>query len=52
MNHSFGAMVPLAALRASREHLEPLWRGEGLELDPYAGAFRGLFVDLAPHSFA
>ena len=29
-----------------------MWRGEGLEPDPYAGAFRGLFVDLAPPSFA
>jgi calicheamicin 3'-O-methyl-rhamnosyltransferase len=52
VNHSFGAMIPLAALEASREYLEPLWRGEGLEPDPYAGAFRGLFVDLAPPSFA
>jgi UDP:flavonoid glycosyltransferase YjiC (YdhE family) len=52
VNHSFGAMIPLSALEAAREHLEPLWRGEGLEPDPYAGAFRGLFVDLAPPSFA
>ncbi len=52
VNHSFGAMVPLEALDASRGYLEPLWRGEGLEPDPYAGAFRGLFVDLAPPSFA
>ena len=52
VNHSFGAMIPLAALDASREYLEPLWRGEGLEPDPDAGAFRGLFVDLAPPSFA
>lgn len=52
VNHSFGAMIPLAALEASRGYLEPLWRGEGLEPDPFAGAFRGLFVDLAPASFA
>lgn len=52
VNHSFGVMVPVSALEASREHLEPLWRGEGLEPDPHAGAFRGLFVDLAPPSFA
>ena len=51
VNHSFGAMIPLAALEAAREYVEPLWRGEGLEPDPYAGAFRGLFVDLAPPSF-
>ena len=30
----------------------PCGVGEGLEPDPYAGAFRGLFVDLAPPSFA
>ena len=52
VNHSFGVMVPLAGLEEAREYLEPLWRGEGLEPDPYAGAFRGLFVDLAPPSFA
>ena len=51
VNHSFGVMVPLAALAAAREHLEPLWRGEGLEPDAHGGAFRGLFVDLAPPSF-
>ena len=31
--------------------MEHLWRGEGLEPDPYAGAFRGLFVDLVKRSF-
>jgi UDP:flavonoid glycosyltransferase YjiC (YdhE family) len=52
VNHSFGVMVPLRALEAAREFVDPLWRGEGLDPDPYAGAFRGLFVDLAPPSFA
>jgi UDP:flavonoid glycosyltransferase YjiC (YdhE family) len=52
VNHSFGVMIPLAALVAAREYVDPLWRGEGLEPDPHAGAFRGLFVDLAPPSFA
>ena len=52
VNHSFGVMIPLAALEAAREHVDALWRGEGLEPDPHAGAFRGLFVDLAPGSFA
>lgn len=51
VNHSFGAMIPFAALEAAREYVDPLWRGEGLEPDRYAGAFRGLFVDLAPPSF-
>ena len=52
VNHSFGAMIPLGALGAAREYLDPLWRGEGLEPDAFGGAFRGLFVDLAPPSFA
>jgi hypothetical protein len=52
VNHSFGTMIPVVALEASRAHVDPLWRGEGLEPDPHAGAFRGLYVDLAPPSFA
>ena len=52
VNHSFGTMIPLDALEAAREHVDPLWRGEGLEPDPHAGAFRGLYVDLAPPSFS
>jgi UDP:flavonoid glycosyltransferase YjiC (YdhE family) len=52
VNHSFGTMIPLDALEAAREHVDPLWRGQGLEPDPHAGAYRGLYVDLAPPSFA
>jgi len=52
VNHSFGVMLPLAALEAAREHVDPLWRGQGLEPDRHAGAFGGLFVDLAPPAFA
>jgi UDP:flavonoid glycosyltransferase YjiC (YdhE family) len=52
VNHSFGAMVPFAALERAAPFVEPLWREHGLDPDPYAGAFRGLFVDLAPASFA
>lgn len=52
VNHSFGVMVPVAALEASTEWLEPLWEAQGLEPEPYGGSFRGLFVDLAPESFA
>ena len=52
VNHSFGAMIPIAALERAAGVVEPLWREHGLEPDPHAGAFRGLFVDLAPQSFA
>lgn len=52
VNHSFGAMIPFAVLERAAAVVEPLWREHGLEPDPHAGAFRGLFVDLAPESFA
>lgn len=52
VNHSFGAMIPRAVLDPAAEAVAPLWRAQGLEPDPDAGAFRGLFVDLAPESFA
>ncbi len=51
-NHSFGVMVPLAAARHAAEHMAPLWRSVGAEPDEHAGAFRGLYVDLSPPSFA
>ena len=52
VNHSFGAMIPFAVLERAAAAVEPLWGEHGLEPDPHAGAFRGLFVDLAPESFA
>ncbi len=51
-NHSFGVMVPLAAVRHAAEHMAPLWRSVGVEPDDNAGAFRGLYIDLSPPSFA
>lgn len=52
VNHSFGAMLPLRVAEAAAEVVAPLWREQGLEPDPYAGAFRGLYVDVAPPSLA
>ncbi len=52
VNHSFGAMIPLSTLELAGELVEPLWREQGLEPEPYAGFFRGLYVDIAPPSFA
>jgi hypothetical protein len=52
VNHSFGAMLPLRVAEAAAEVVAPLWRAHGLEPDPYAGAFRGLYVDVAPPSLA
>src|SRR5215210_7071396 len=31
VNHSFGVMVPVGALAAAREFVDPLWREHGLE---------------------
>lgn len=52
VNHSFGLRIPAAALDASKQWLDPLWEAQGLEPEPDGGFFRGLFVDLAPESFA
>jgi UDP:flavonoid glycosyltransferase YjiC (YdhE family) len=52
VNHSFGAMLPLRVAEAAAEVVAPLWRERGLEPDPYAGAFRGLYVDVAPPSLS
>ncbi|MGH3072461.1 MAG: glycosyltransferase [Gaiellaceae bacterium] len=52
VNHSFGAMVPRRVSAAAAEVVAPLWRDHGLEPDPYAGAFLGLYVDVAPPSLA
>src|SRR5215208_40831 len=52
LNHSFGAMVPLAVLERAEEGAAPLWRAQGLEPARYAGAFDGLYIDIAPPRFA
>jgi UDP:flavonoid glycosyltransferase YjiC (YdhE family) len=52
VNHSFGAMLPLRVAEAAAEAVAPLWREHGLEPDPYAGTYRGLYVDVAPPALA
>ncbi|MDF2748841.1 MAG: jadS [Gaiellaceae bacterium] len=52
VHHSFGAMIPLAALERAAEAGAPLWRAHRVEPDPHAGAFRGLYVDILPSSLA
>ena len=51
VNHSFGAMLPLAVLSRAEVGAASLWRAHGLEPAPYAGAFDGLYVDISPPSF-
>ncbi|MGZ8781959.1 MAG: glycosyltransferase [Gaiellaceae bacterium] len=50
VHHGFGTMVPLRTLERAAGAVAPLWREIGLEPDRYAGAFRGLYVDVVPPS--
>lgn len=50
VSHGFGQIVPEPAVRAAGEVLAPRWRAEGLAPDPYAGSYRGLYVDIYPSS--
>ena len=52
VNHSFGAMIPLAVLKRRRGRRGAALARPGLEPALYAGAFGGLYVDIAPPSFA
>ena len=52
VHHSFGAMIPLAALERAADEIAPLWRGHGLQPEPYAGAFTGLYIDICPPRLA
>ncbi len=52
VHQSFGAMIPLPALERAADEIAPLWQAHGLEPDPYAGAFRGLYVDILPPSLS
>lgn len=46
----FGELVPAQSARAAGDVVAPLWEAAGLEPDPYAGSYRGLYVDLYPAS--
>ena len=48
VHHGFGTMPSHALLRFGAATVAPLWRRQGLEPDPYAGAFTGLYVDVVP----
>jgi UDP:flavonoid glycosyltransferase YjiC (YdhE family) len=52
VNHSFGAMVPLAAIEEAGREVAPLWRSLGLAPDRFAGLFRGAYVDICPPALA
>jgi len=46
----FGELVPARSALAAGDAVAPLWEAAGLEPDPYAGSYRGLYVDLYPPS--
>jgi UDP:flavonoid glycosyltransferase YjiC (YdhE family) len=50
IQHSFGRMVSWSAIEAAAVTVEPMWERAGVDLEPYAGMFRGAFVDLCPPS--
>jgi UDP:flavonoid glycosyltransferase YjiC (YdhE family) len=46
----FGELVPERSALAAGDAVAPLWEAAGLEPDPWAGSYRGLYVDLYPAS--
>jgi UDP:flavonoid glycosyltransferase YjiC (YdhE family) len=48
--HGFGQVVLEDAMRAAGDVLAPMWEQAGLDPDPYAGSYRGLYVDIYPPS--
>lgn len=48
--HGFGQVVPAGAVHAAGEVMALHWRAAGLEPDPFAGSYRGLYIDLHPPS--
>jgi UDP:flavonoid glycosyltransferase YjiC (YdhE family) len=50
IQHSFGRMVSWNAIEAAAVAVQPMWERAGVALEPFAGMFRGAFVDLCPPS--
>ena len=46
----FGELVPERSSLAAGDVVAPLWEAAGLDPDPHAGSYRGLYVDLYPTS--
>lgn len=49
-HHSFGLVLPPVCLERAVEAIAPLWRALGVEPDPFAGLYRGTYVDICPPS--
>jgi UDP:flavonoid glycosyltransferase YjiC (YdhE family) len=50
IQHSFGRMVSWNAIEAAAIEVAPMWERAGVDLEAYAGMFRGPFVDICPPS--
>ena len=48
VSHAFGGANPSAQLEAAAAGLAGLWRSQGREVPPYAGAFEHLYLDICP----
>ncbi|MCA1683360.1 MAG: glycosyltransferase, partial [Actinobacteria bacterium] len=47
-DHSVALFRPLRAARLARETIAPLWEEWGVELGPFGGLFRYLYLDVCP----
>ncbi len=52
VHHSFGRLIPGVAIAAAAELAAPMWRRAGIAPDPFAGLFRGPFIDICPPGLA
>jgi UDP:flavonoid glycosyltransferase YjiC (YdhE family) len=50
VHHSFGRMIPWSTIELAAQTVAPMWERAGVELEPFAGMFRGPFVDICPPS--
>ncbi len=52
VHHSFGRMIPIAAIDAAASIATAMWDEAGIAPEPAAGLFRGPFVDICPPGLA
>jgi UDP:flavonoid glycosyltransferase YjiC (YdhE family) len=52
VHHSFGRMIPRRAIERGAPTAEAMWERVGLAPEPFAGMFRGTYLDIAPPSLA
>jgi UDP:flavonoid glycosyltransferase YjiC (YdhE family) len=47
-NHSYGTVLPRALAEAAAASVAPLWKEHGLDPAPFAGLYRGPYLDIFP----